>query len=95
MAFRKRLDSFQLTDTIIQAGLDRIKRAFERGETELMISSFPSNFCTEAVGQLSTPARPRSTSQARRNAPHSPTSLSGWRRCPQAFIRSMITGGTT
>jgi hypothetical protein len=47
VAFRKRLDSFQLTDTIIQAGLDRIKRAFERGETELMISSFPSNFCTD------------------------------------------------
>ena len=35
--FRKRLDNFQLTDEIIQSGLDRIKRAFERGETELMI----------------------------------------------------------
>ena len=45
--FRKRLDSFQLTDAIIQSGLDRIKRAFERGETELMFSSFPSNFCTD------------------------------------------------
>ncbi len=36
-----------LTDAIIQSGLDRIKRAFERGETELMISSFPSSFCTD------------------------------------------------
>ena len=45
--FRKRLDNFQLTDAIIQSGLDRIKRAFERGETELMFSSFPSNFCTD------------------------------------------------
>ena len=36
--FRKRLDNFQLTDAIIQSGLDRIKRAFERGETELMFS---------------------------------------------------------
>ena len=45
--FRKRLDSFQLTDAVIQSGLDRIKRAFERGETELMISSFPSSFCTD------------------------------------------------
>ena len=45
--FRKRLDGFQLTDTIVQSGLDRIKRAFERGETELMFSSFPSNFCTD------------------------------------------------
>src|SRR5690349_1353756 len=46
-AFRQRLDNFELTDAVIQSGLDRIKRAFERGETELMISSFPSSFCTD------------------------------------------------
>jgi len=45
--FRKRLDNFQLTDEIIESGLNRIKRAFERGETELMFSSFPSSFCTD------------------------------------------------
>jgi hypothetical protein len=45
--FRKRLDNFKLTDEIIQSGLDRIKRAFERGETELMIAAFPSDFCTD------------------------------------------------
>ncbi len=45
--FKKRLDSFVLTDEIIQSGLDRIKRAFERGETELMFTSFPSTFCTD------------------------------------------------
>lgn len=45
--FRRRLDKFKLTDEIAQSGLDRIKRAFERGETELMISSFPSSFCTD------------------------------------------------
>jgi hypothetical protein len=45
--FKKRLDSFQLTDEIIKSGLDRIKRAFDRGETELMISAFPSSFCTD------------------------------------------------
>jgi hypothetical protein len=45
--FKKRLDNFELTDEIIQSGLDRIKRAFERGETELMISSFPSTFCSD------------------------------------------------
>jgi hypothetical protein len=46
-AFRKRLDDFQLTDTVIHSGLDRIRRAFERGETELMIAAFPSSFCTD------------------------------------------------
>jgi hypothetical protein len=45
--YRKRLDSFQLTDEIIHSGLDRIKRAFDRGETELMFASFPSSFCTD------------------------------------------------
>jgi hypothetical protein len=46
-AFRKRLDNFQLTEEVIHSGLDRIRRAFERGETELMIASFPSSFCTD------------------------------------------------
>ena len=45
--FRKRLDNFRLTDEIIESGLNRIKRAFDRGETELMFSSFPSSFCTD------------------------------------------------
>jgi hypothetical protein len=40
--FRKRLDSPQLTDAVIQSALDRIGRAFERGEAELMIASFPA-----------------------------------------------------
>ena len=38
--YRKRLDNFQLTDAVIKSGLNRIKRAFERGETELMMASF-------------------------------------------------------
>jgi hypothetical protein len=45
--FRQRLEKFQLTDDIIRSGLDRIRRAFERGETELMIASFPSTFCSD------------------------------------------------
>src|SRR5215471_12229498 len=45
--FKRRLDNFRLTDEVIQSGLDRIRRAFERGETELMFASFPSEFCTD------------------------------------------------
>jgi hypothetical protein len=45
--FKKRLDDFQLTDEVKHSGLDRIRRAFEHGETELMITSFPSMFCTD------------------------------------------------
>ena len=45
--FRQRLENFQLTEDIIKSGMDRIRRAFERGETELMISAFPSAFCAD------------------------------------------------
>jgi hypothetical protein len=56
--FRKRLEEFQLTDDIIQSGLDRIRRAFDRGETELMFASFPCSFCTDggrAIGNAGAP----------------------------------------
>src|SRR5215213_11225329 len=46
-AFKKRLEEFQLTNERVQSVLTRIRRAFERGETELMITSFPSGFCTD------------------------------------------------
>ena len=46
--FRQRLENFQLTDEIIEAGQLRIRRAFERGEAELMFTSFPSDFCTDS-----------------------------------------------
>ena len=95
MEFRKRLDSFQLTDAIIQSGLDRIKRAFERGETELMFSSFPSNFCTDGGRAVINAGVPPINKPSRRISPHGSTSLSGWQRCRQAFIRSMTTGRTT
>lgn len=45
--FKQRLDNFQLTDERVQLVLDRIRRAFERGDTELMLASFPSSFCTD------------------------------------------------
>ncbi len=46
--FRKRLEDFQLTDAHVEVVLDRIKRAFDRGETELLLTSFPSDFCTDS-----------------------------------------------
>ena len=45
--FKKRLDDFKLTDERLAAVFDRIRRTFERGETELMLTSFPSDFCTD------------------------------------------------
>ena len=45
--FRKRLDEFQVTDDRVHAMAHRIKEAFDRGENELMLTSFPSSFCTD------------------------------------------------
>lgn len=46
-AFKERLDEFQLTQEGIDLAMEKIRRAFDRGETELMFSSFPSSFCTD------------------------------------------------
>lgn len=57
-AFKKRLDEFQLTEAHVEAVMGRIRRAFDRGETELMLTSFPSSFCTDngrSVGNADTP----------------------------------------
>lgn len=45
--FKKRLDTFQLTDDRISSVQQRIRNAFERGESELMFAAFPSAFCTD------------------------------------------------
>jgi len=46
-AWKKRLDEFTVTDVHRQLVFDRIKAAFERGENEIMLASFPSSFCTD------------------------------------------------
>lgn len=46
--FHRRLDNFQLTDEVISSTLDKIKRVFELGENELMLTSFPSSFCSDS-----------------------------------------------
>jgi hypothetical protein len=45
--FRRRLEEFQITDAQLEAVFHRISRAFERGENELMLTTFPSSFCTD------------------------------------------------
>jgi len=46
-AFKKRLEDFQLTESRVEAVFGQIRRAFERGDSELMLTSFPSSFCTD------------------------------------------------
>jgi hypothetical protein len=45
--FRRRLEDFHSLDEMIPSQLERLKRAFERGESELMVASFPCDFCTD------------------------------------------------
>lgn len=45
--FKQRLDNFQLTDGAVQLALARVRSAFERGESEWMITSFPVAFCSD------------------------------------------------
>jgi hypothetical protein len=57
-AFKKRLNEFHLTEAHVQAAMNRIKRAFERGETEIMLTSFPSDFCTDSGRAISNAGAP-------------------------------------
>lgn len=66
-AFKKRLDEFQITEERVQAVLGRIKRAFERGETELLITSFPSSFCSDSGRAITNAGRPSITKSDPKN----------------------------
>jgi len=46
-AFKKRLDDFVLTQEAVHLTMEKIKRAFDHGETELMFASYPSSFCSD------------------------------------------------
>jgi hypothetical protein len=65
-AFKQRLANVDLVDEMIPAQLARIKNAFERGESELMVASFPSTSVLMAAAQWSMPASRQSISQARK-----------------------------
>jgi hypothetical protein len=45
--FKQRLDNFQLTEGVVRLALARVRSAFERGESEWMITSFPVAFCSD------------------------------------------------
>jgi hypothetical protein len=45
-AYQQRLETVHLVDEMIPAQLERLKHAFERGES-VMVTSFPCDFCTD------------------------------------------------
>lgn len=46
-AYKQRLEDFHLADEMIPRQLKRLEHSFERGESELMLASFPCEFCTD------------------------------------------------
>ena len=70
--FKKRLDDFQLTESHVDAVFDRIRRSFERGDTELMLTSFPSSFCTDQGRAVTNSAAPPITRQEHVGDPDEP-----------------------
>ena len=45
--FKRRLDNMKITPETVAGVEQRIRRAFDRGETEIMLASFPCSFCTD------------------------------------------------
>ena len=74
-AYKQRLENFHLVDEMIPAQLERLKRAFERGESQLMVASFPCDFCTDGgravinAGEPPIKSRPRSKAPDRQSSP--------------------------
>ena len=93
--FRQRLDHFKLTDEIIQSGLDRIKRAFDRGETELMFSSFPSSFCYDGGRAIINAGVPPINKPNKEEMARQADEPDWLRLCPRGCIRSLISGRPT
>lgn len=98
--FKRRLDEFQLTDERIEAVLRRIRIAFERGETELLLTSFPSSFCTDrgrAVNNADAPSIHRTRGGAGRDEDSEPEWLAtlpaGARRVYEYWKANLKPGG--
>ena len=69
--FRERLDEFELSAAYAETLTQRIKRAFEHAESELLIVSFPSSFCTDsgrAISNVGEPPFNKSGKQAAQQA---------------------------
>jgi len=56
--WKSRLDAFQVDEQHKRTIVERIKAAFERGESEIMLTSFPSSFCTDGGRAVANADRP-------------------------------------
>ena len=75
--YTQRLENVHLVDEMIPAQLERLKHAFERGESELMVASFPCDFCTDGGRAVINAGEPPSTSQPRKKRPGRQSSPTG------------------
>ena len=62
--YRKRLETCEFTEANRHAVMDKIRRAFDQGQTEVMVTSFPSSFCSDSGRAISNAGEPPI------NAPH-------------------------
>jgi hypothetical protein len=95
-AFRQRLETFKVTPANVEAVLSRIRSAFDRGETELMLTSFPSSFCTDNGRAINNPdlAAPQPAGAATSDEPAWLATLpSGARAVYEHWRTSLRPGG--
>jgi uncharacterized protein YhaN len=87
VAYKQRLENIKLVDGMIPAQLEHLKQAFERGESELMVASFPCGFCTDggrAVFNAGEPPINRPTKEEEARQADQP----GWLLAMPAGIRT-------
>ncbi|HVZ10710.1 hypothetical protein [Rhodopila sp.] len=58
VTFRKSLEDFEPTPEVAEQTMRKIERAFDAGENEVMIASFPSSFCRDTGRAISNAGEP-------------------------------------
>jgi hypothetical protein len=98
--WQKRLEAFQMTDQLKHVIADRIRAAFERGESEVMFASFPSSFCTDggrAIANADVPPINPPTAEELKKGPLEPAWLAtmpaGGRPIYDYWMRELRPGG--
>jgi hypothetical protein len=97
--FRRRLEEFEVTEQHRAAILNKIRRAVDSGETEIMFASFPASFCSDmgrAINNVGVPPinPPDPTQQSEERLPEWVTTLpAGFRRVYELWKEHMKPGG--
>lgn len=95
--FRQRLETFEVTEHHRQMIQNKIKQAFDQGESEIMFASFPSSFCTDNGRAIINAGQPPINPPVKPDSEHDPdwvaTLPAGFRKVYALWKQNLKPGG--